>query len=59
MEFSMPRQNVLALAVVTLLIVVGLLVYDRERHQETIGEKVGSSIDRAVGHMDNAVDGRH
>ena len=51
------NQNVLVAVIFALVVVIGFLVYDREyRHPETLGEKIGHSIDHATNELGNAID---
>lgn len=51
------NQQALTVVILALVVVIGFLVYDREyRQPETLGEKVGHSIDRATDHLDRALD---
>jgi len=52
----MKSQQLSGVIILALVIVIGLLVYDREYRHETIGEKVGHSIDRAADKMEEAAD---
>jgi hypothetical protein len=54
----MKNPQILGGAVVALLIIVVFLVYDRQHNPQTLGEKVGQSIDRAANKMETAIDGK-
>ena len=46
----MQNQQVLITVILMLVIVIGIFVYDRHyNHPETLGEKVGQTIDHATG----------
>lgn len=45
----MQNQKVLIGVIILLVIVIGILVYDHRPAQESLGEKVGNTIDRATG----------
>jgi hypothetical protein len=45
----MQNQRILLSVVVVLVIVIGMLIYDRHPDQESLGEKVGNTIDHATG----------
>lgn len=49
------NQSVLTGVVFALVIVIGILVYDRPYH-ETLGERVGDSIDRVADDLHEAVE---
>jgi hypothetical protein len=52
-ENSMQNnQQVLTGVILMLVIVIGMLVYERHNHEPTLGEKVGETIDRATGEID-------
>ena len=44
----MDNQKVLVAVIFALVIVIGILAADRYRQPETLGEKVGHSIDRVT-----------
>ncbi len=52
----MANQQVLVGVILALVVVIGFLVYDRGHRPETLGEKVGNTIDRAANHMEDAAD---
>ncbi len=52
----MQNQQVLVGVIVALVVIIGFLVYDHSRRPETLGEKVGNTIDRAADHMERAAD---
>lgn len=54
----MKDPQILMGAVVALLIIVVFLVYDRQHNPQTLGDKLGQSIDHAANKMENAIDGR-
>lgn len=54
----MKNPQILTGVVVALLVIVAFLVYDRQHNPQTLGEKVGQSIDRAADHAKDAIDGR-
>lgn len=49
-------QNVLVAVIFALVVVIGLLVFDRTHHPETLGEKVGRGIDQATQNLGDAID---
>jgi hypothetical protein len=50
-------QQTLVAVIFALVVVIGILVYDRHHRQpETFGEKLGHTIDRAADELNNAVD---
>ena len=52
----MANQQVLVGVIFALVVVIGFLVYDHSHRPETLGEKVGNTIDRAADHMERAAD---
>ena len=44
--------------IVVLILIVAYLGYDRYQARQTLGDKVGQSIDRAAGDVKAAIDGR-
>ena len=50
------NQQVLIGVIFALVLVISFLVYDRAHRPETLGEKVGATIDRAADHMERAAD---
>ena len=52
------NQQTLTVVILALVVVIGFLVYDRPRH-ETLGDKLGSTIDRAADDLHDAVDRKH
>jgi hypothetical protein len=45
----MQNQRILFGVIIVLAVVIGLLVYDRQSGNESLGEKVGNTIDHATG----------
>jgi hypothetical protein len=45
----MQNQQILLGIVVMLVIVIGLLAYGRQQSHDTLGEKIGHTIDNATG----------
>jgi hypothetical protein len=52
----LKTQNMLLAVICLLLVVIAGLLYDRHQRQETLGEKIGQSIDRATQQFGNAID---
>ncbi|MEZ0226954.1 MAG: hypothetical protein ACAH83_20550 [Alphaproteobacteria bacterium] len=50
-------QQTLVAVIFAIVVVIGILVYDREyRRPETLGEKVGQTLDRAADDFGKALD---
>lgn len=49
-------HQVLVAVIFALVMVIGILVYDREHRPETLGEKVGQTLDRAADDFGRALD---
>ena len=49
------NQQVLVGVIIALVVVIGFLAY-QNRRPETVGEKIGHTIDRATDNIDHAVD---
>ena len=45
----MQNQQISVIVIALLVVVIGLLVVDRHHDHESLGEKVGNTIDRATG----------
>ena len=54
-------QQVLVAVIFALVIVIGILVWDRQNRPPTFGEQVGQTIDHATQEFNKAIDddGRH
>lgn len=52
------NQTILMGVIMALVLVIGMLMYDRHRDHETLGEKVGHSIDRAADELNDAANGK-
>lgn len=51
------QQQALVAVIFALVVVIGILIYDRHhRPPETLGEKVGQTIDRATEEFGDALD---
>jgi hypothetical protein len=49
-------QQVLVAVIFALVVVIGILVWDRQNRPPTFGEQVGQTIDHATQQLDKAID---